>query len=56
MQVIARWQRSVALREALVMLYQAMRAALHQQIRMVIEMASELCVFFHCQLEIKVIQ
>ena len=45
-QIIARWQRSVALREALVVLYQAMRATLHQLIRMIIKMASEPRVFF----------
>ena len=51
-RVIARWQRSVAPREALVVLYQAMRAESHRRIRMVIEMASKPIVFFHYQLEI----
>ena len=46
MQIIARWQRPVAPREALVVLYQAMRAASHQRIRMVIKMASKNHVFF----------
>ena len=45
-RVITRWRRSVAPREALVVFYPAMRAALHQRIRMVIEMASEPHVFF----------
>ena len=45
-RVIARWQRPVAPREALVVLYRAMGAALHRRIRMVIEMASEPRVFF----------
>jgi len=53
-QVIARWQCSVALREALVVLYQAMCANLHSRIRMVIKITSKPCVlFFHCQLEKK---
>jgi hypothetical protein len=54
-QIIARWQRSVALTEALVVLYWEMRSKSHRRIRMVIEMASEPIVFFHHQLEIKVI-
>ena len=60
MQIIARWQRSVAPREALVVLYQAMRAELHWRIRMVFEMASKPHVFFvyffHSQLETQVIK
>ena len=56
MRIIARWQRSVAPREALVVLYWAMRATLHRRIRMVIKMASEPRVlFFHRQLETKVV-
>ena len=38
-RVIARWRRPVAPREALVVIYRPMRAALHHHIRMVIEMA-----------------
>ena len=38
---IAQWQRSVAPREALIVLYRAMHAKLHWCICMVIEMASE---------------
>jgi hypothetical protein len=46
----------VAPREALVVLYQAMRAELHWRIRMVIKMAIDPRVlFFHCQLETKAI-
>ena len=57
MRVIAQWQRPVAPREALVVLYQAMHAESHRRIRMVIEMASEPRVlFFHCQLETKTIR
>ena len=44
--VIAQLRRPVAPREALVMLYRAMCAALHQRIRMVIKMAREPRVFF----------
>ena len=55
MQVIARWQRPVAPREALIVLYRVMHAALHRRIRMVIKMASEPSVFFSLSLEIKVI-
>ena len=54
-RVIARWQRSVAPYEALIVLYRMMRATLHRRIRMVIEMSSEPCVFFHCQQEMKVV-
>jgi len=50
----------VAPREALVVLYQAMRSELHQRIRMVFKMASEPRVFFvyflHRQLETQVIK
>ena len=46
MRIIARWRRPVAPREALVVLYRAMRAALPQRIRMVIKMASENSVLF----------
>ena len=45
-QIIARWQHSAALHEALVVLYREMRAKLQRRIRMVIEMASEPIVFF----------
>ena len=55
-QIIAQWQRSVALLEALIVLYQAMHAKLHQRIRMFIKTASKPIVFFHRQIEIKVIQ
>ena len=51
MQIIARWRRSVAPPEALVVLYQAMCAELQRRIRTVIEIAGKLSVFFHCQLE-----
>ena len=56
MRIIARWRRSVAPREALVVLYQAMRSELQRRIRMVIEIAGKPSVFFHRQLETKVIQ
>jgi hypothetical protein len=50
----------VAPREALVVLYWAMRAKSHRRIRMVFEMASEPRVFFvyffHRQLETKAIR
>jgi hypothetical protein len=46
MQIIARWQHSVAPREALVVLYWEMGAKLHQLIRTVIKTASEPIVFF----------
>ncbi len=47
----------MAPREALVVLYPAMRSKLHWRIRMVIEMASKPReLFFHCQLETKVVQ
>ena len=56
-RVITRWQRSVSPREALVVLYQAMCAALHWRIRMVFEMASiPHVLFFHRQLETKVVR
>ena len=56
-RVIARWRRPVALHEALAVLYQAMRAASHRRICVVIEMASEPRVlFFHHQLETKVVR
>ena len=43
--------------EALVVLYQAMRAESHRRIRMVFKMASEPReLLFHCQLETKAIQ
>ena len=45
-RVITQWQCPVAPREALVVLYWALRVALHHHIRMVIEMASESSVFF----------
>ena len=54
--IIAQYQRPVAPREALIVLYRTMRAELHRRIRMVFEMASEPRVlFFHCQLETKVV-
>jgi hypothetical protein len=43
---LARWQRPVALHEALVVLHRAMCAASHQRIRVAIETASEPRVFF----------
>ncbi len=55
-QIITQWKCSVALREALIVLYWVMRAKLHRRIRMVIQMASKPIVFFHCQLQTKVIQ
>ena len=42
----------MAQREALIVLYQAMRAKSHRRIRMVIKMASKPILFFHHQLEI----
>ena len=45
-RIITRWRRSVAPREALVVLYQAMRAELQQRIRMVIKIAVKPSVFF----------
>ena len=57
MRVIARWQCPVAPREALIVIHWAMCTALHRRIRMVIEMSSKPRVlFFHCQLETKVVQ
>ena len=44
--MIAQWRRPVAPREALVVLYQEMRAELQQRIRMVIEIAGKPSVFF----------
>ena len=41
MQVIAQWRRPVAPREALIVLYQAMRLKLQWRIRMVVEIAGE---------------
>ena len=59
-RIIARWRLSVAPREALAVLYRAMRAESQLRIRMVFEMASETSVFvvyfFHCQLETQVIK
>ena len=46
MRIIARWRRSVAPREALVVFYRAMRTGLHRGICMVIKMASKPIVFF----------
>ena len=46
MQIIAQWRRSVAPREAMVVLYWAMRAKLQMRIRMVIEIASKPSVLF----------
>ena len=45
-RIIARWRRSVAPHEALVVLYQAMRSESQRRIRMVIEIAGETSVFF----------
>jgi hypothetical protein len=45
-QIIAQWQRSVALREDLVMLYWEMRAESQQRICMVIILASKPRVLF----------
>ena len=44
--LLAKWQRPVAPCEALVVLYQAMHATLHQRIRMVIKVARENLVLF----------
>ncbi len=55
-QKINQWRRSVAPREALVVLYWAMRSELQWHIHMVVEIAGKPIVFFHCQLETKVIQ
>ncbi len=44
--VLARWQRPVAPREALVVLHRAMHAALHRRICMAIKTASKPCEFF----------
>ena len=46
MQIIARWRRSVAPREALVVLYREMRSESQRRIRMVIEIAGEPSAFF----------
>ncbi len=46
----------MAPREALVVIYQEMRSKLQQRIRMVIKIAGKPIVFFHRQLETKVIQ
>ena len=40
-RVVARWRRSVASGEALVMLYQAMRSVLHRRTVMAIKMARD---------------
>ena len=45
-KIIAQWRRSVAPHEALVVLYQAMRAESHRRIRMVIEIAGKPSVLF----------
>ena len=45
-QIIARWGRSVAPREALAVLYRAMRAKLQRRIRMVFEIAGKPSVLF----------
>jgi hypothetical protein len=45
-QILARWQRSVASRVALDLPYWAMRSAPYHQIRIAIEMASEVVAFF----------
>ena len=55
-QIIAQWRRLVAPLEALVVLYWAMRPKLQRRIRMVIEIASNPSVFFHCQLENTVVE
>ena len=54
-QVIAQWQSPVAPREALVVLYRVMCAALHRPIRMAIEMASKPRVFFSLSTRDKVV-
>ena len=40
-RVVARWRRSVAFGEALVMLHRAMRSVLHRRTAMAIEMARD---------------
>ena len=45
-RIIARWRRSVAPREALVVFYRVMRSELQRRIRMVIEIAGKPSVFF----------
>ncbi len=45
-RIIARWRRSVASCEALIVLYQAMRSKLQRRIRMVIKIAGKSIVFF----------
>ena len=46
-RVVARWRRSVASGEALVMLHWAMRSVLHRHTAMVIEMAHDGGTFIH---------
>ena len=46
-RVVARWRRSVASGEALVMLHQAMRSVLHRRTAMTIEMARDGGTFVH---------
>ena len=55
-RIIARWRRSVAPPEALVVLYPAMRSELQRRIRMVFEIDGKPSVFFHCQLENAVVE
>jgi len=45
-RALAQWQRPVAPREALGVLYRAMRAASYRRIRVAVETASEPRVFF----------
>jgi hypothetical protein len=47
-QVVARWRRSVASGEALVMLHRAMRSVSHRHTAMAIEMARDGGTFVHC--------
>ena len=44
--MIAQWRHSVAPREALVVLYPAMRSESHRRIQVVFEFAGKLSVFF----------
>jgi len=46
MRIIAQWRRSVVPREALVVLYLAMRSESQRRIRMIIEIAGKPSVFF----------
>ncbi len=48
-QVVARWRRSVASGEALVMLHWAMNAVLHRRTAMAIKMACDGAAFIRCR-------